>query len=412
MDNSARMKLEPMMKLSPLSGLVLSLVVGPMLIAADSIGSALTQGKVSANARLRYESAEQTGLKDSAALTMRTRLGYTTAPLQGWKAMVEAENVLAVNGDSYNQAGLNAAGVGRVAIADPETTEINQVWLAFTEEQTTATLGRQRLVLDNARFVGDVGWRQNQQTFDAVTLQDKSLPQTTLTYAYLWQVNRIFGREHPQGRYDSNSSLLNASYAGFAAGTITGYAYLLDFDNAATQSCATYGFSFTGARKLTDSTKLTYRAEVATQSDYGSSTLAYRATFLSLEAGVAGKPGSLALGYEVLGSDGGVSFRTPLATLHAFDGWADLFLTTPGNGLRDTYLKAGLALPEGFNLLGFYHVFTADRLGADYGKEIDLQVSRKFSAAITGTLKYARFSRDLATLPDVTKFWLQLDYTY
>jgi hypothetical protein len=400
------------MKLSPLSGLVLSLMVGPMMIAADSIGSALTEGKASVNARLRYESAEQTGLKDSAALTMRTRLGYSTAPLQGWKAMVEAENVLAVNGDSYNQAGLNAAGVGRVVIADPETTEINQLWLSFSEEQTTATLGRQRLVLDNARFVGDVGWRQNQQTFDAVTLQDKSLPQTTLTYAYLWQINRVFGREHAQGRFDSNSSVLNASYAGFAAGTVTAYAYLLDFDNAATQSCATYGISFAGAKKINDATKLTYRAELATQSDYGSSPLAYRATYLSLEAGLAGKTGSLALGYEVMGSDGGVSFRTPLATLHAFDGWADLFLTTPGNGLRDSYLKTGINLPEGFNLLGFYHVFTADRLGADYGKEADLQVSRKFSTAVTGTVKYARFRHDLASLPDVTKFWLQLEYTY
>jgi len=395
--------------ISVLTGL---LAPGLALLAAEAPGNALTQGKFSANLRLRYESAAQTGLKDADALTLRTRVGFTTAAFAGWKAMVEAENIVAADGDHYNQAGLNPGGAGRVVIADPETTELNQAWLAFSHEKTTATLGRQRLVLDNARFVGDVGWRQNQQTFDAFTLQDKTLPQTTFNYAYLWQVNRVFGRDHAQGRFDADSHLLNATYAGFGAGTVTAYAYLLDFDNAAVNSCATYGASFSGAQKINDAVKLTYRVELATQSDAGASPLNYQASYLALEAGFAGKPGSLAFGYEVMGSDGGVSFRTPLATLHAFDGWADLFLSTPGNGLRDTYLKAAVNLPEGFALLGFYHDFSADRLGADYGRELDLQVTRKFTPALTGTLKYAKFNRDLATLPNVTKFWVQLDYSY
>ena len=43
-------------------------------------------------------------------------------------------------------------------------------------------------------------------------------------------------------------------------------------------------------------------------------------------------------GYEVLGADDGAaltSFQTPLATLHKFQGWADKFLTTPPNGIRE-----------------------------------------------------------------------------
>jgi hypothetical protein len=128
--------------------------------------------------------------------------------------------------------------------------------------------------------------------------------------------------------------------------------------------------------------------------------------------GVAGKPGALAVGYEVLGSDGGVSFRTPLATLHAFNGWDDIFLTTPANGLRDTYVKLAANLPGAVSFLGFYHNFEADRLGADYGKEVDLQLSRKFGKRVTGLVKYAKFDRDSTAFPDVRKIWVQVEFVY
>ncbi|MDI1319231.1 MAG: hypothetical protein PSW75_03425, partial [bacterium] len=163
------------------------------LPAADRLADAFAKGQVSLNLRLRYENVQQTALRDATALTLRTRLGFITAPLNGWSALLEAENITAVDGDSYSQAGLNPGGAGRAVIADPESTEINQALLRGVLGKTTLTLGRQRLALDNARFVGDVGWRQNMQTFDAVSLTDKSLDATTLTYAYLDRINRVFG---------------------------------------------------------------------------------------------------------------------------------------------------------------------------------------------------------------------------
>jgi hypothetical protein len=400
-----------------LTSTVLLLTALTALPAADTpppatVTDALTQGKVSVNVRARYEGVEQTGLKDADALTLRTRLGYTTAAYAGLKAMVEFENIASPSGDNYSQAGINPGGAGRAVVADPEGSEVNQAWLAFTVDKTTATLGRQRLVLDNARFVGDVAWRQNMQTFDAIVLQDKSVAGLALAYAYLNRIDRVFGDRHAQGRWDSDSHLFKASYTGFKAGTLTGYAYLLDFSNATAQSCATYGASFAGATPLDKNLKFAYRAEIASQSDYGASTLNYQTSYYTLEAALAGKPGLLALGYEVLGSDNGISFRTPLATLHAFNGWADLFLTTPGNGLRDTYLKVSATLPEGFSFLGFYHKFEAARLGADYGKELDLQLSRKFGKLVTGTLKYAQFDRDSTAFADVKKIWIQIDCAY
>ncbi len=403
------------MNRSLLLSIALLLAATGALAAAEpaSLNDAFAQGKVSLNARLRYEGVEQTGLRDAEAFTLRTRLGFTTAAWQGWKAMIEAENTAAADRDSYSQAGLNPGGAGQAVIADPETTEINQAWVASTMDKTTLTLGRQRLVLDNARFVGDVAWRQNMQTFDAIVVQDKSLAKTVLTYAYLNRINRVFGDEHAQGYWKSASHLFNAAYTGYAAGTLTGYAYLLDFKKvAAVNSCATYGASFAGATKLSETLKFTYRAELAQQSDSGSSLLTYTTSYYNFEAGLAHKQGSLTLGYEVLGSDNQVGFKTPLATLHAFNGWADLFLTTPAAGLIDTYVKGTASLPAALTLVAFYHKFEADSISTTYGTEFDVQLSRKFGQRFTGLLKYADFARESLAYPEVRKVWLQVEFVY
>jgi len=402
------------MHLARLTFLTAALSLALVAPAAEpaSLSDALAQSKVSLNARLRYENVQQTNLLDANALTLRTRLGVTTAKFAGWQFSAEAENVAALDGDAYNQSGLNPAAARRAVVGDPETTEVNQLWLGYTSGKTAGTLGRQKLILDNARFVGDVGWRQNQQTFDAFVLTDKSFGQTTLTYAYLDQVNRVFSRRHAQGRFESDSHVLNAAFAASPTLTVTAYAYLLDFENSAANSCATYGVSFVGAQKINEQLKGVYRVEAATQSDYGSSTLNYTTLYHCFEAGVAAQQGSLALGHETLGSDNAVGFKTPLATLHAFNGWADLFLATPANGLRNTYVKATASLPQAVTLTAVYHWFEAAKGGADYGQEADLMLSRKFGKHVTATAKASDFRRDTPTLANVRKLWLQLDFAY
>ncbi len=372
--------------------------------------AALRSGKLSLHLRARWEHADQDGLRASDALTLRTRLGYTTAPFQGFTLSGEFEDVTALDDNAYNQAGLNPGGAGRTVIADPETTEVNQVWLGYTVDNIALKLGRQRLVFDNHRFVGDVGWRQNMQTFDAVSVQDRTLGKLTLNYAYLWRINRVFGREHPQGRWDSDSHLINASYAGLPVGTLTGYAYLLDFDDAAENSSATFGLSLAGSRESGGGFTMSYRAEYATQSDYGSNLRDYRADYLLGEVGAGTEMLGGAIGYEVLGTDDGFGLRTPLATQHAFNGWGDLFLTTPGDGLRDFYLKATATFPRGWSAAAFFHRFESDR-GRDLGDEWDLLVSWKINKQFTALAKAAVFESD-STLPDVTKFWAQVEFAF
>lgn len=392
--------------------LVLGICSSACAADVSSLADAFEKGKVSVNARLRYENVAQTGLLDANALTLRTRLGFTTAPWQGLKAMVEGENVAAYDGDSYNQSGLNPAAARRAVVGDPETTEVNQLFLAYTTGATNVTVGRQRLVLDNARFIGDVGWRQNQQTYDAAVLQDKSIAKTTLTYAFLQQVNRVFSARHPQGKWQTDSHLMNASYAGLPAGTLTGYAYLLDFHNAAANSCATYGLSFAGTTAVDKDLKALYRLEAARQQDYARNPAGYSTTYFLAEGGVGLAPGTLSLGHEVLGSDHNVGFKTPLATLHAMNGWADLFLATPAAGLRDAYVKATANLPAACGLTVYYHRFAYARGGDLIGTEWDAQLTRKFGKWVTATAKWADYRRDVVAFPNVKKIWLMVDFAY
>ena len=111
------------------------------------------------------------------------------------------------------------------------------------------------------------------------------------------------------------------------------------------------------------------------------------------------------VGYEVLGSDNNISLKTPLGTNHAFNGWADQFLTAPPEGLRDFY--AALTLTWlGVKADVIYHDFKADSGGADYGSELDLSLTTKFGENYLLQAKYADYNADEFNT-DVQKFWLQ-----
>lgn len=385
-----------------------------------SLIDALSKGKTSLNVRLRYEHvALDNALADADALTVRTRLAYRTAAFHGFTAALEAQNTTALVDDYAFPGGTGAQSPAVTAtVADPALTDISQAWLAYAYQKTNVTLGRQNLVLDNARFIGNVAWRQNYQTFDALVLRDATLDKLTLTYGYLWGVNRIFGDlSAAQPDYDSDSHILNLSYAGLPFGTLAAYAHLLDFDNAPAASTTTYGLSYTGDAALTGDLRLAYRAEYATQTDHGASTLDYRSAYTLGELGlVFAKKYGLTLGYEELGTDNPAlnhGFKTPLATLHAFNGWADIYLNTPNRGLTDLYLKASATLSPKLGLLAFYHRFESDAGGLDYGDEIDLQLTCTVNKNLSLLAKAAFFNAGVAPgTVDTNKFSLQADFAF
>lgn len=373
----------------------------PTAQAAATFSESLTGGKVSLDVRYRYEYVEQdNALQEATASTVRSRLGYLTDPFHGVSGYLEFENITAVGDDDYN-SGANGK-TQYSSVLDPEGSEVNQAYLSVSAlPATVVKLGRQRLLLDNQRFIGNVGWRHNEQTFDAVSLVNKSLPDTTVTYAHLINVNRITGLNA-----DMASDLLNASYGGWAAGTLSAYVYLLDYTQGAGSSTQTAGLRFTGGTKLGEQAKLLYTAEWAQQSDYADNPASYDLNYLFAELGGTLNGVTAKLGYEVLEGDGIRAVQTPLATLHAFNGWADQFLTTPAAGLEDVYLSVGGAL-LGIDLLAVYHDYSADSGGGDYGTELNFQAAKKFGKLYTVTAKYASYSAgDLAGKVDTDKIWL------
>lgn len=388
---------------------VVSLVLGvsaPALAEAGSFTEALTGGKASIDARLRYESVDQeNALKNANAFTARVRLGYMTGEFAGFSAFIEAEHLKALGGESYNST-INGKTTYSV-VADPEATEMNQAYLSYSGlSGSVIKYGRQRIKLDNDRFIGNVGWRQNEQTFDALSVVNSTLPDTTITAAYITNVNRVFSDESPVGNFKMSSPIFNVKYSGLGFGTLAGYAYLLDFDKLAANSTQTYGIRFNGSTPI-QSVKALYTAEFASQRDYKDNPGDFSRNYYRIEGGVGLSSTEFSLGQEKLGGNGGVAFQTPLATLHAMNGWTDQFLLTPGNGLKDTYLSASTAV-QGVKLAAVYHDFRADKGNAKYGNEWNLVATKKIDKNYAVGAKYGRYKADSFSV-DTDKFWLWVE---
>ena len=400
-----------------------SLVCAAPSVSAKTFTESMQQGSViKVNFRTRYEDVSEDvidavgdtiGEKKADAWTTRSRLSYQSGAWNGFGFTAEMDNVTEMTNDvDYRTAPNDPNNITAAVIADPVGTEINQGFISYANFNNQIKYGRQRLILDNARFVGNVGWRQNEQTYDAVSFTNKSIRYTNFTYAYIKNVNRVFGEDNPGlGDLNMDSHVLNANYSGFDAGKLIGYSYLLDVTNPSAQqglSGDTFGARWQG----TIGEQLTYNLEYAQQQNAGVDE-AYSADYMSADGTYTFSRFSIGLGYELLGSDDGAyGFATPLATLHAFNGWADKFLNTPKDGLEDKYLNAGVTFAGAQALLS-YHKFDADVNGADYGDEIDFSITKK-TGAVVWTAKYAQYAMgDAATkVTDTEKFWVMADWNF
>ncbi|MBA2934542.1 alginate export family protein [Sphingomonas sp. CGMCC 1.13654] len=394
-----------------------------VLAAAGPACAQTIQLKPIADFRIRYEDVDQDGLpKDADALTFRLRGGVqaTDGP---WSALVEGEGTLAAI-DHYDD-GLHGAS-NRPLIADPQDIGLYRAQIQYKAKDFTVTAGRQRITLDDERFVGAVNFRDNGQTFDAVRVEATPIKGLKADVSYLWSVRTIWGIDGKAARQQAvsgNSVLANLSYA-TPIGTLTGFAYLIDEDEFSVQKFAlssqTYGVRFAGAHAFSKAVKLGYQASYATQSDWHRNPNSYRADYYLVDGTLDVSLLKLDAGYEVLGAahgaEGGValtSFQTPLATGFKFQGWADKFLTTPPNGVRDLYGSAGLGWKQmgpakAVTVQAVYHRFTSDRLGQHYGNEWDALASAKL-AKTTISVRYADYRAD-RLFTDTRKIWLQLDW--
>lgn len=403
----------------------LSLFIGASLCGASLYATpAIAQDivlKPLIDLRLRGEHVEQTGIaQDADALTARLRAGLsiTDGP---FSALVEGDGTLALNSDYYD--GLTGIAT-RPLVADPQNIALYRAQVQYKTRAIAITAGRQRLAIDDERFVGGVNFRQNGQTFDAVRLEWTGVPKLKADISYAWSARSIWGIDGTGARQQAISGdnvFANLAYE-TPVGTVSGFAYLVDQDEASVQgfrlSSQTYGLRFAGSHSFTPAVKLSYQASFARQSDYHANPNAYQADYYLADMMLDLRSFRLGGGYEVLGADGGTaltSFQTPLATGFKFQGWADKFLTTPANGLRDLYGTAGygwrrLGRIDVLTLQASYHRFTSDRLGQHYGNEVDLLASAKMGRT-TISARYADYQAD-SFATDTSKAWLQIDWAF
>ncbi len=390
-------------------------------------------GAVKLDLNYRYENVDQDkGTKVAAgkykgqypdtanANTARLRAGLLSPTFYGFQGYAEYEGNLAMQEDfNSTRNGLTQFST----VADPEKSELNQLWLSYAGiPDTLVKGGRQRIKLDDDRFIGNVGWRQMETTFDSVliTHNNQQLFGLTVNAGYIGNVQTFTATTE-----NISAPILNVSYKVGDYGTAIGYGYWLDYTERenAEKSSATYGLRFTNYQKPGDSFKLSdnyglvYTAEWGYQQDYGHGKTAYDANRLNLMGGFTAYNFTVQGAMEQLDGKGvNKTFDTPLGTNHAFQGWADLFLVTPKDGIRDVFATVSSTFDRGEVVLsGVFHNFTDDTGQNQYGKEWDFQATKKFGKHYSLLAKYAYYSADNSipaapgayTTTDTQKIWIQ-----
>jgi len=355
--------------------------------------------------RPRYEFVDvaDNAADDANAYTNRLTLGVGADFLQidGLSVYLEGTNVMG-SGDFFDTAN-GYAGIYE-KVVDPDQSRVTQAYIDYKFSDTLIRTGRQGVNLDNQRFIGTVNWRQMPQTYDAAAIINNSIENLDLMAAYVWRVNTVKDFD-----FDTNSVLLHAAYHFMPELTVTAYDYLIeDFAD-------TYGIAATGNIGL-DFGKLNYRLEYAHQADPTNGEGTADADYYNIQAGLNMSGFLVGAQYEVLGagSDGNGAFFTPLATLHAHNGWADIFLGgTPIDGLVDLNGMIGYKHETLGLIKAVYHDFSSDEGSTDYGTEWDVVYKNKIPGVkgLTGMLKGAWYSAD-DYKTDTTKFWVMLDYQF
>ncbi|MAW82471.1 MAG: hypothetical protein CMI63_19720 [Parvularcula sp.] len=406
--------------------LMLSASVASPVLAEDEVPepgqspiiAAIKDGKLLLDVRYRFEYKSQDGFSEDAyANTIRTRLGFETAEIYNLKFLVEFENVASIGSDHFNSTTSGRAQFP--VIADPDATELNRAQITFTGiGKTPITVGRQRFNLNNQRFVGAVDFRQNQQTFDAARISSTLVDNVTVDYLYISRVHRVFGDDHPAGEFDSDSHVISVAYDAGALGAFKGYGVLLDLEEAPGLSSATWGLRYENSVALDEEAriKIGVVGEYASQKDYAGNTVNYREDYIHGEASLSVARFMAQLAYESLGGDGVTGFSTPLATLHKFQGFADVFLTTPAAGLEDlygtiSYSWDGLLKTDSVRLFATYHEFESDLGDMDFGAEFDAGLAVAFRKHWSAEVKGAIYD-GAGAFADRSLIWASLRFQY
>lgn len=411
------------MKIQKLTSVVMLLFSGFITVSAMADYSNILSGDI----RLRWERSDDSVSEIANALTARGALKWEhkrTDQAVVSNVVVELEGNVGV-GD-YNDGGVNDKFEYAV-IADPNFVEINQAYFTFlgrTDDELGVAVGRQELNYGPgaARYIGNVGWRQNHQTFDAVTV-DASIGAGDFKASYIWNVNRIFSEENP------NPLLANLELQGLAvrfAQPISEniqarfFLYHFDFTDAGHLSTRTAGASFDGKYPINNDFGITLSGTYALQTAIGDTEITGTNLLYALSIGtdIAAIKGNVSYGRQVLGGaeenrvegDRDHIVHFPLASNHLYQGYADIFLRSPFGGIADNHLSYQGTLSN-VKLLLRYHEFKASESRQQYGTEFDLVVSGAVNSQWNWNIKIADYQAiTLGLDTEKVAVWIQRSY--
>ena len=415
----------------PLIAVLLALIAVSSSAIADDVTKSIEDalkfgngGAVKFDLNYRYENVNQdnvTNLKPGQpqprtanANTARLRLGLLSPVFHGLQGYAEYQGLYAMQSD-YDSTRNDKTQYSK--IADPYENELDQLWLSYAGiPDTVIKGGRQVIQLDDQRFIGNVGWRQLQQTFDSALFTNKSINNLTINAGYIGRAKTITATTE-----GLTAPILNVNYKVGDYGNVVGYAYWLDFTDPDVyfKSNQSYGLRFTNYQKPGDSLKLSdnyglvYTAEWSIQSNYQNSPRDYTVNRWNLMGGFTAYMFTLQGAMEQLDGVGkNQTFQTPLGTNFAFQGWADQFLVTPNDGIRDVFGTMIANLDRGdVTLMGIYHNFYDDTGNIHYGKEWDFRAVKKFGKHYSLLAQYAYYDADQYST-DTQKIWLQANVNF
>lgn len=383
------------------------------ILAQQSISQFIQDADLQLQLRYRFEYVDQDSFAlDAKASTLRTRLGLRSGEWNGISAFIEADDVSEIGPDKYNGGGGTTPERSIYpVIADPADTRINQVYLNYqANDNIRLRVGRQRIKLDNDRFIGNVGWRQNEQTYDAASTHI-SHGAFNFDYAYIFNTNRIFGHKVAAGDHEHDTNIARVQWQLNPQHQLVSYFYHIDNEDSPAASNNSYGLRYQ-ANIPFDKQQLSFTGEYAHQTDTANNPVDYDANYW--HSNIQFKFSSflsINTGFESLSGDNepGHAFRTPLATLHAFNGWADQFLQTPTRGLQDFFSGIRGSYKK-VNWQVNWHYFQTEQNHSELGYEWDTAVSFKLHESVSVLLKAAFFNSRSIAYTDTNKVWTMLTY--
>ena len=366
-------------------------------VQAESMDEFMKGSSVKFDFRYRAESADVKGGADAAlANTLKTRATFSTGAIYGFSALVEGDNLYQLTDSFYDKENGNASTEYDL-ILDQETTQLNQAYLQYQGFDSTIKAGNQRINLDNQRHVGGVAFRQDEATFDALSVSNTSIDNTTIFVAFANNRNTI-----TNDNTEESISLVNVKYALSKDMSATAFYYGIADVGAANSGTDldTFGVRAAGAIE-----GISFEAELASQNKTTAAGGDFTSMYYHFNAGTKLGAVKATLGYEAFGSDNGsAAFATPLGTNHKFFGWSDVYLTGNGNdGLEDIYVSA-VTNVAGVKLVGQLHNFTGSESGDDKGTELGFMAAKSFGS-YGANFKVAQFNAGDSGV-DVTKIWL------